>query len=250
MNDSVKKILLPLYYALLRTGRRLKLLHKPQVKICISSTQRYAEKTVPALVKSLAEAGFAGNDIYVFEGGHAANRYVFASFHHYFVNHNSIDFTALIEAAQLPVKTDYWFFLHDTCVVAPQFKRLTENIPHFRPETLPVKNYPSMNMGAYRRDYLIRKQSLLQTLRNDRLDADAAMAFKVKGLESEDVLFKQSKDPVVYNGWMLDKEDVYRNDDVPVPAIYTNRICEYFPQVGLYKFKANYRLEQPNTIEL
>jgi hypothetical protein len=225
-------------------------LPKPQIKICISSTRNYAAKTLPLLIKSLTESGISGNDIYVFEGGHPSKEYVFESFHHYLVAHNSIDFTALIEVAHIEFETCYWFFLHDTCIVGKDFKRLIENIPHFMPDTLPIKDYPSMNIGAYKHTYLKEKEELLQRYINKSANQASLLEFKEKGVQDEDILFRQSKNPFVYNGWKLLKDNSYKRDDVAIPDIYTNRVCEYFPQVALYKFKANYHLELTNVLEL
>lgn len=250
MNKAVKKLLLPAYYTVLRAGRNSDLLRNIQIKICISSTKKYAGQTVPLVTNSLLGVGIAANDIYVFEGGHTSRQYAFGSFHHYKVDHNSFDMTALIEIVSSDVKSDYWFLLHDTCLVDERFRTRIHNIPHFLPETLPVKNYPSMNMGAYRHDYLLRKAGVLMDYKNDSLDHAAAIRFKEKCVRDEDILFRQSKRPVAYNGWLLHDDDNYKRTDVTAPAAYTNRICEYYPQVGVYKFKANFRLEQAAIIEL
>jgi hypothetical protein len=250
MNALLKKIILPSYYALLRTARSAKILYQPTVKICIGSNRKYASQTIPPLVASLVESGIRPNDIYVFEGGYHEKQYAFTSFHHYFVAHNSIDFTALIEAADSDVKTDYWFFLHDTCLVGKKYSRLIANIPHFLPDAMPLKNYPSMSMGAYKASYLKGKKEQLDSYRNKSNDEVRLRQFKENAIRNEDILFKESKSPIVYNGWMLDPDEEHERTNIEIPSIYSNRICEYFPQADLYKFKANYKPEQPRILEL
>lgn len=250
MNASLKKILLPAYYRVLHAGRTLGFIRKPEIKICIGTNRKYAAQTIPPLVASLIESGINANNVHVFEGGHETKHYSFSTFHHYLTDHNSIDFTALIEAAESTVKTDYWFFLHDTCLVGKMFKKLTENIPHFWPDAMPLKDYPSMSMGAYKANYLKSKKGILQSYRNCSNDEASLKHFKEKAIQDEDILFKQSKRPVVYNGWLLQAGNGYERKDVSIPSIYTNRICEYFPQVDLYKFKANYKPQEPRILEL
>ncbi len=250
MRKSAKAILFPIYFFLLKIARKTGLLYNPKICICISTTKNYASHTIPKLVESLLLSGVNLKDIFIFEGGHAERSKVSDLPQHFLVDHNSIDFTALIEAANMNAATDYWFFIHDTCVVSKKFARLIQNIPHFLPDSLPIKNYPSMNIGAYKQAYLKTRRQLLTSLKNVDLSEEAVLKFKIDGFENEDVLFKKSTHAFVYNSWLLKKKDDYTDLSFPIPDIYTNRICEFFPQAGIYKFKANYSFNGKYKVKL
>lgn len=253
MNRVVKRVLFPPYFFVLAIARKMRLIKQPTIKICISTNKNFAAKTVPDLLSSLRQAGVASHDIYVMEGGHDAFEKISHDVNYYHVNHNSFDLTALITVVQLDLPTDYWFLLHDTCIVGTKFKTLIHNIPHHQPEAIAIKNFPSMNMGAYRADYLRRKKDLLDALANFDNSTTGLKLAKGKAIETEDILFKEadvSKNVKVYNPWLLRADENYRLADGELLDYYTDRIIEYFPQVDVYKFKANFNLTRTDIIEL
>jgi hypothetical protein len=61
-------------------------------------------------------------------------------------------------------------------------------------------------------------------------------------VDNEDLLFRQSNRPYVYNPWLLPQSGDYRIENSVIPEFYSSRVCEFFPQAGIYKFKANFSL--------
>ncbi len=241
MKSLIKKITFPPYFRCLRWARQKGLLKKPVIKVCISTNVHYASKTIPALRESLLSAGFSNEEIYVVEGGHERDEASVNHQNHFLVRQNSFDLTALIFLCDLDVSTDYWFLLHDTCIVGKNFKYLIENIPHYWPEVIPMKNYPAMNIGAYSNTFLHRKRPLLQSLANFDQTANGLTYAKLEAIDKEDILFKQNdikKKVWVYNPWLLLGNEGYGVAATNLPSYYTNRIKEYYPQVDLFKYKA------------
>lgn len=253
MTHAIKKVVLPLYFNLLKALRKLKLIKTPAIKVCISTIEKYAHKTIPDLLASLFEAGFSKEDIYVIEGGHQKSQKVEHEVNYYQVDHNSFDLTALISVIDLDVQTNYWFLLHDTCSVGPMFKDLVSNVPHTNPDVIVLRNFPSMNIGLYKKEYLEKKRSVLMTMRNDDYTAEGIQSAKKKAIEQEDILFKQPdiRDRVrVYNPWLMKLDGNYKISATDNHQYYSDRIVEYFPQADLYKFKANFNLSRTNIVDL
>lgn len=254
MPPFFKKLLYPSYFFLLRVCRELGILKKPTITICISSTKKYAAKTIPDLYKSLVNAGFTETDIYVVEGGHDSDSKQDNKENYFFAANNSFDLTALIFLSTMDIKTDYWFLLHDTCIVGKNFKTFIYNIPHYFPEVIPIRDFPSMNIGAYHSNFLARKKKVLNDMANFDNSQNGLLKAKTKAVEQEDVLFKQKdikKKIWVYNPWRLKRDNNYILPGNTMPGYYdTERIVEYFPQADLYKFKANFKEFQANKINL
>jgi hypothetical protein len=247
---GIKTTLLPFYYRLLRILRGVGLLRQPSIRICVSTTKSYASTTVPLLLESLLSSGVKAEDIYIYEGGHHKRTRGTLGPNHFLVSHNSFDFTALIEVSEIESKNDYWFLIHDTCLVSKDFASLISNIPHFLPSVMPVKNYPAMNIGLYKHAFLRSMQETLAALRNKEDAAEAIQQAKERAVQSEDLVFKKCKRPYVYNPWLLRDDEDYKVGHVSIPPIYKNRICEYFPQTGIFKFKANYSFRDSYQVNL
>ena len=253
MKQTVKRLVFQPYFNLLKTLRHAGVLKTPTIKICISTIEKYAAKTIPDLLTSLYAAGIKKEDIYVVEGGHQQNRKIEHAVNYYHADHNSFDLTALISVVDLNIETDYWFLLHDTCVVGTNFQNLISNVPHSLPEVLVLRNFPSMNMGLYKKDYLLRKKDVLFSMRNRDYSNEGVLAAKKKAIDEEDILFKQKDiDGKVWviNPWLMKIDGNYRISSTDAHNYYSDRIVEYFPQVDLYKFKANFNMSRTNIIDL
>lgn len=131
----------------------------PSIHIAISSTMSHARSSLPILIPSLIEAGVKTQWIHIFIGGYKS----FATakkkdIRYYFVDHNSFDYTALITITEMGLlMPDYWFLLHDTCRVGPNFLRLIRMFSG-RPDKIALKHFPSMNIGLYSSTYLYSKK--------------------------------------------------------------------------------------------
>ena len=124
MPKLIKSIFYPIYFYLVRSGRRMGLIYTPSIRFCISTHKKFAQQTLPILINSLLEAGITPGHIYIFEGGYEEKSTKQSSCHHFLADHNSFDLTAMIEVSEMDFETDYWFLLHDTCMVELNFTNL------------------------------------------------------------------------------------------------------------------------------
>ena len=63
------------------------------------------------------------------------------------VKQNSFEYTPLIEIVERQLWSDYWFLLHDTCIVGERFNALVRRPPVEMPEKVAMKGTPSMSIG-------------------------------------------------------------------------------------------------------
>jgi hypothetical protein len=150
-------------------------------------------------------------------------------------NHNSIDFTGLISLMELYSKNidDYYLYLHDTCKVGPNFYKKIKSINLTNITSIKIKRFFSMNIGVYSQKLINLHKDFLLSKKNT-LDSKC-MEFKSVNY-NEDFLFKNDPNNIVlnnYNGYIKTKPlDYYKTG--------TMRIIEYYPNLDLYKIKANW----------
>lgn len=153
--------------------------------------------------------------------------------------HNSIDFTALIEACSLPFSE--YFFVHDTCTVGPRFLALVaERCP---PGVTASFKFPSMNMGAYPASVLRRhRDALVSTFLNT--DEARAQEFKALCVREEDWIFKAEG---AAHAFLSSGPPRMLGPPFPRYGIAL-RIGEYYADLDLTKWKANWFVK--DTYEL
>lgn len=222
----------------------------PHIYIAVNSHKNFSPKTLPVLIPSLLACGVPRDRIVVFEGGH--NKSAVTQYQFYLkvqCTHNSIDFTALLELADrddIRSKAEYWFLIHDTCKVGSSFWKLICDMgEHHRPEKMALRPRPSMNIGAYRSDYIVKHREYLQKTRNDSFDRDIVQEFKKWGQIGEDYLLHKQEDciaPTYHPELYIGKEGgmtINPNDDWYNSTGIVRR-TEYYPNLDLYKSKANW----------
>lgn len=161
--------------------------------------------------------------------------------------HNSIDWTGLISIIEL--QNDYrcyantYYYLHDTCTAGPRFLQLLrENST----DIITTKSFvmPSMNIGFYKRAYLISMADRLLSYKNTDLSSKAALHWKALAVHSEDSLFKDSINHqfIPYGMSVLRRCDFYGNG--------VQRIIEYYTHMDLNKIKANYNFDPTGNYQL
>ena len=149
-------------------------------------------------------------------------------------NHNSIDYTGLITLLELYNNTDeYYLYLHDTCKIGKNFYNKIKSIDLTNVSSIKItKNY-SMNIGIYSQQLINNFKDFLLSKKNT--DENECMKYKAV-LNNEDYIF--NSDP---NNKVLDNYDGYNYTG---PTDYYNtgtmRIVEYYPNLDLYKIKANW----------
>lgn len=157
-------------------------------------------------------------------------------------NHNSIDFTGLITLLELYNNTnEYYVYLHDTCKIGKKFYDKIKSIDLTDVSSIKINKDFSMNIGIYSqriinefKDFLLSKKNTNQNecMRYKSIDAN------------EDYIFNNDTNNKLldnYNGWSYTGPTDYYNTG-------TMRITEYYPNLDLYKIKANWGQGAPWTL--
>ena len=230
---------------------RLKYLIKKEnkkINICISTTKGYSEKTIPLLLDDLLENGFAYESIYVFEGGYNYNKKINEKYNHYHVDHNSFDLTALISLIELKNdlgESDFWLLLHDTVRLTKNFKYLFNSLNTKNYDCLPLRNFPSMNIGVYSINYLAKNSNYLIQFKNQNYSVVGLQNCKLKAIHEEDYLFKNTTNRININS---DMERFEKSKNITYFG--KRRKEEFYPQLGILKYKANYKFSEVWSIDL
>ena len=212
-----------------------------RIKIAIASNINFYQKSLPVILPSLIENGIEPEDIHVFIAGFGyEGKQDNEGITFYQLEHNSYEYSPLIEIVDKELEADYWFLIHDTCKVGPKFKELIYNIPEDRPEKVAMRLTPSMSIGSYRYDYLLSCKDKLMGIRNTDLSVESLKRWKYWGVSAEDyILWQTEPAPAIYNGndkdgeWSLVDWDNWFGTDV-------QRRTEYYPSLDLYKNKSNW----------
>ena len=212
-----------------------------KIKIAISSVKKFSSYTLPIIIPSLLKSGIKESEMVIFEGGyHARDIGTYGSITHIRVAHNSFDYTALIDIVEHEIESDYWFLLHDTCKAGPEFGNLVRDIPAGEPDVVcMLGSHPgTMNICAYKYDYLLSKKQELLALKNtDYEDLDSA---KRRATEAENSL---------QEGYVLYHPELFSEElNAGTPSIYkdggVSRNERYFRNLDLTKYQANYGASQ------
>ena len=111
-----------------------------KINICVNSTKTFSERTIPIIIESLLDCGIDSETIFVIEGGYDERLiYKKQNYTHIITNHNSLEYTGLIDIVEYELESDYWFNIHDTCKVGKDFKKLLYNIPEHHPEKIALE---------------------------------------------------------------------------------------------------------------
>jgi hypothetical protein len=210
------------------------------MKIAISSVRKFSSYTLPVIIPSLLQSVEA-KDIFIFEGGYTERWWeIRKGITHTRVAHNSFDYTALIDIVENEIESDYWFLLHDTCKAGPNFGELVNDIPAGEPDVVCMlnSNPGTMNICAYKYDYLLSKKQELLALKNtDYEDLDSA---KRRATEAENSL---------QEGYVLYHPELFSEElNAGTPSIYkddgVSRNERYFRNLDITKYQANYGASQ------
>ena len=219
-----------------------------QVKIAISSVNRFSDKTLPVIIPSLLQS-LNKDEIVIFEGGHEERSVEdYNGILYIKVAHNSFDYTALIDIIENELESDYWFLVHDTCVAGPNFGPLVKNIPEDLPDVICMlgSNPGTMNICSYKYSYLLEMKTLILNLKNTNNDLNGLHVAKTRAVEAENSL---QRDCAMYHP---EKYQVTHKDRVP--SIYhehgVSRNERYFHNLDLTKYQANYGLPEPWELSL
>ena len=221
------------------------------IKIGIITNIKFYEKTLPSVIPSLLAAGIEKEDIHIFNNGHKEYRSIVEDgITHHYLDHHSNENGLFITVLEKELYSEYWFLIHDTARVGPNFKTLLYNIPESKPEKVAMTTYPSGSMGSYRYDYLLTQKEKIFALKNE---------WRLAALTNEDIiLWKTDPRPVCYNGYEEYCRQIISMDDNWF-GTSTKRITEYYPSLDLYKNKSNWgqyvyiksvKLNDPSSVVL
>jgi len=150
-------------------------------------------------------------------------------------NHNSIDFTGLIVLAELYYKvSEYYVYLHDTCKVGKDFYNKIKAIDLTNVSSIKIKKLFSMNIGIYSQKIINDFKEFLLTKKN--VDENKCMEYKSLCVLYEDYIFKNDCNNIIldnYDGNICTEPIDYYKTGVM-------RIVEYYPNLDIYKIKANW----------
>ena len=102
---------------------------------------------------------------------------------------NNFEISSLIEICEKKIWADYWFLIHDTCKVGPKFKQLLyNNIVNGYPTKVALTNKPSMSIGLYKYDYLLKIGDQLSALKNTDFSDENMQKVKEWAVINEDLV--------------------------------------------------------------
>jgi hypothetical protein len=205
------------------------------MKIVINSHTK-SNIALQHLLESIKENDIYCDIIVVIGGYYALNNYEIIedkNITYIHANHNSIDFTGLITLMELYSDiNEYYIYLHDTCKIGKNFYNKIKSIDLTGVTTIKIHKCYSMNIGVYSQEIINNFKKFLLSRKNT--DENKCMEFKSNGFE--DYIFKND-----INNKLLDDYDGYHYTS---PTNYYNtgtmRIIEYYPNLDLYKIKANW----------
>lgn len=163
-------------------------------------------------------------------------------------NHNSIDFTGLITLLELYDNkiSNYYLYLHDTCKVGDKFYEKIENINISNISSIKINKHYSMNIGIYSQKILNNFRLFLLNQKNT--DPDKTFIFKKNGVQNEDYIFRNDKNNIVLNNFILPTKNIIGPIDYYKTG--TLRIVEYYSNIDLYKIKSNWGQSNQYTLKL
>jgi len=217
-----------------------------RIKIAISTNKLFYEKSLEIIIKSLLESGIDKTDINVFNAGFDEHKtYVINDITYHEIDHNSYEYSPLIEISNRELESDYWFLIHDTCKVGVNFKNLLHNIPVNNPDKIALKSCPSMSIGLYKYTYLLNQKDKLNSIKNKDYSRESMMYWKLWGVPNEDyIMWKTDPMPLIYNN--IDRWEVTSYENWY--GTNTIRRTEYYPSLDLYKNKSNWGQTGNNMI--
>lgn len=215
--------------------------------ILVNSCATYADTTIPPLIASFVAAGVDLAKVHIVVGDTdrtetTAWRDTAASVH--YVNYKNIDENGLIWAAfDAPAlaapTTDYFFYMHDTCSVGPQFVGLCADfltVKNGGCDAAKLRPMQSMCMGFYRWSFVTSEP--IKAFIASYLNRDPARRPEIKGC-CEDRLFKYAQHHR-YRVHILPNPNV--NDSIIERSVnkygtVIPRFTEFYEYPGVYKFK-------------
>jgi hypothetical protein len=223
-----------------------------RVTYCIPTCKANAAISLKILIPSMIDCGISVDDIIIVEGGHNQREQYVDNFGalHINTNHNSFDYTAIIEVVESNFNLNYIFNIHDTCRVGPKFKGIVDSANYTYDKIAAYHNNingASMAMGLIKYSYLLKHKQLIQTFKNTDYSHEGLKKAKYNAVVIEDSLFWNLSDTVC--GTFSRGTD---RIEMGIQPTYKglDRLVEYYEPLDLYKFKSNYGQSSDFTYNL
>lgn len=203
----------------------------------ISSHVTYAHLTLSLLLPSMIRSGIKREQIHVWVGGakRESNQQTLNGILH-FVPNESRGCSAFVEPVNTKLTLLYkWIFvMNDTMEVGPLFGILSQRIDETRDciaasvlEEIPERC--QTDLGVYKTSYLIEQSCWIMDLLN---------VSEVDNARHEGELYSRSKNKSIYG-----RGEFIRSEPRDVYGTGVKRIAEYYPDLDMIKWKANYGLD-------
>ena len=205
------------------------------IQYAISTNYEYYKQTLPRLISSMKAAGIAGRKIRVYVGRSPFIKTVQTSYEtHQFLQYGAYEHTALIGyLLKNSSPFTHLFLLHDTCEVGLNFSGLVAQGLQFNVDAVSV-NGGMCGFGLYSNSFLRKNQERILALKDcDKHTAMVAEGFLCRG-----------------EGAIVEYPGQEKYKTLGLMDIYSTgipRLKEYYPQVDLYKYKANWGQTNPGT---
>lgn len=205
----------------------------------ISSDYRYYKKTLPRLLISLLNAGIHREEVAIVVGNSERQEIVNQDGYRFF--HET--YTAYEHTALVGVIEQSWydwnnrlFLLHDTCEVGVDFHKRVIQGYEIDADAVTV-NWCMCGFGLYRLRYLQSRAEEIVSLKNcSKHEAMVHEGFLARSGTPTVGPYPDRGEPLYITQGI---SDVYETG--------TPRLKEYYPQVDLYKYKANYGQTGPHN---
>ncbi len=197
------------------------------------NTHKGNEVAVERLLQSCMGCG----DVIVVSGGHEIQSTQIGVVTRVSVVHDSIDFTGLIAALELPeLVRDSYFYVHDTCEGGSRFVDAVKQLPNHDTASF---RFHSMNIGLYSRRALERHRDLIMSFKNTDTSTAGLQAAKARCVEREDAVFRANTDLGLHT--IVGREHPTIE---PVSDVYGTGVLRrttYYPSMDLFKHAANWK---------
>jgi len=154
------------------------------------------------------------------------------------VTHNSMDFTGLIAALEIPeLRRDRYFYIHDTTRVGPGLYTKLMSLPGDC-ETACFA-FPSMNMGLYSWTALEHYRDLIMSYKTTEESTEVIQRLKHRCVDTEDAIFRNQITQGRYHVFL---SRVPAPPSAPQDYYETGvpRVILQFPEIDMIKIKANW----------
>ena len=196
----------------------------PDIKFVINTYINQNKYIYEKLIKSLIGNNIEPKNIYLVIGGCEEEKIEFDLVNCHYVKHNSYDHTGLINVIEKNINSDYWFVLHDTCSVGPNFysKLLKKSFS----EHNPILEEGWLNMGLFSQRFIEQNKQYILSLRN---------CDKMQAILSEKMYPRLGK-----SSYLNSKHEYDLQSTFDVYGDGVERSVVYFPEIDLYKYQTYY----------